>query len=295
VGSCDCPSFRSNGRCKHVGGFARKIAEDYDILDDLSLKLSPARLPSESVSETTGGQGKLSDRYMVNPKLLANLPKNLDAGMIEYFLKHHPEYLVKKSSVTPLPSASPLDIFSGLSAPPAPKNPDAEHLRIKVEILRGVSLEKNDLFLSLYQGKIQKSGHLSVGKKLFRGDIYDAKYQKFTPFLEEKNNGESRWGSSARNPRMSFKRAPEFFMQLLTQATEPVSDLENAPLVVKKEPGRLRIGVEKNTKDGVSSYTVSLFLQNGPSQAGTAPLKKQTLFHASGTGWFAYLENQATI
>ncbi len=216
MGSCDCPSFHSNGRCKHIGGFARKIAEEYDILDDLTLQNSPLSPSDTFIDNITTNQEDFANRYMVNPKLLTHLPENLDASMIELFLKHHPEYLVKKSAVSPPRTPSPLDIFTGLSDEPITRESKEEGLRIKVEILRGISPEKNNLFLSLYQGKIQKNGNLSVGKKLFKSDIYDVKYQKFSPFLEDRNSGGYYWGNSASNTRMSFKSAPEFFIQLLT-------------------------------------------------------------------------------
>ena len=113
---------------------------------------------------------------------------------MNFLLKHYPEFLIKKSSlVHSTNTSSSLSLLSHLSESSIPDQPTEIGIRIKLEILTNSHKDRNNLFITLYQSKIQKNGKLSVGKKLYKNDISASSYQKYTPFLEEKNNNYYGW------------------------------------------------------------------------------------------------------
>ncbi len=255
--SCTCPAFHSDG-CKHIAALAYAIESDYAIDEQAKQIYKKWNI---TAAEENWADYNNDDFYEENTKEMSQQLRLLE-DIIPAIHKRHPELSINKIieavikygpqevisvflSEGVLPSSTQKHnqprILSLLEDKNISHKTEQKHYRLKVDF-SAISRMNKDLYLSLYECKELKNGSLSSGRELSQssGRSLPGKYRKLVPFLRESS---SYYSSSLE--RLSFRNAPDFFVQVLRDAREIYNTSSDQRIEEYEETYRLRVEVEK--------------------------------------------------
>ncbi len=256
--SCTCPAFHSSG-CKHIAAIAYAIEAEYDIDEqtkqiwkkwNLAIVAGDDDDDDDDDDETPGNiQQELSLIEDIIPAILKEHPNMSINKIIEAVIRYGPKQVMSEFlTTTPLPSRSRENqkprILGLLEDRHGTSRTEEKHYKLKIDF-SAISRMTKDLYLGLYECKELKNGSLSSGREISQswGRSLPGKYRKFVPFLRESGG----YYSSSLE-RLSFRNAPDFFIQMVRDTEDIYNANSDTCLEGYQETRWLRVEVEK--KDG---------------------------------------------